>query len=170
MSNAGFMRLLRRGDFGSLTAERYTGPTVAVAPFTITSATYTLTKDEHAGRLIVLDKADGIAVTLPKATGSGAVYKFLFKATASGGTYVIKVANSTDVYTGSIYVFNDTPGAQIWTVAAVAGADTATFNGTTQGGYLGDFITVTDAIDGIYLIEGTIKQTGTEATPFSAGV
>jgi len=48
---------------------------------TITDATLAVTQALHEGKLVVLDRAGGVAVTLPAATGSGARYRFFVKTT-----------------------------------------------------------------------------------------
>ena len=42
-----------------------------------TAATLTVTKDLHSGQTVTLNRAGGVAVTLPAATGTGCVYRFV---------------------------------------------------------------------------------------------
>jgi hypothetical protein len=137
----------------------------------VTASTVTITQTSHAGRVVVLDRAAGIAATLPAASGTGDVFSFIIKTTASGGSYVVKVANSTDVMNGSVAFFNDTGTAGLakcW--AAADNDDTVTMNGTTTGGYAGTRIVCTDYASGFWSVQVFGRQSGVIATPFSATV
>src|SRR5690349_14378419 len=46
-----------------------------IAPVSVTGTTLTLAPGTHDGVLVVINSATGCAVTLPAATGSGAVYR-----------------------------------------------------------------------------------------------
>jgi hypothetical protein len=139
----------------------------------VTGATVTVTAAAHAGKTIVMSRAAGVAATLPAATGTGNVYKFVIGTTATSGANVIKVANATDVMNGSINLQQDTDsdGAlKMW--RADAGDDTMTFAGAaTTGGIVGGFIQCTDYKAGFWSCQAfTQSGGGSEATPFSAGV
>ena len=95
----------------------------------VTAATLSVIAGAHVGSRINLNRAAGIAVTLPKATGSGNRYEFIVQATVTGST-TIKVVDSVDVMTGLGYVL----GAAAASFATVAASDTITMNGTTTGG------------------------------------
>ena len=133
-----------------------------------TAATLAVTAASHHGRTIYLNKADGIAATLPAATGSGAVFTFVVAVTASGGNYVIKVADATDEFIGRL-IAPDTDAATAqnhWVPAD--NDDTITLNGTATGGKIGDIIVCTDVASNVYHVWGIIGQSGgSEATPFS---
>lgn len=133
-------------------------------------AAVTLTPEKHADRTLLLDRAAGVAVTLPKATGSGAKYKFRIKTLATSNNYIIKVGNTTDILQGLIMALSDGSDAVLgWETAA--DSDTITLNRTTQGTTkVGHWIEVEDIASGVYAVSGQIAQSGTEATPFSAGV
>jgi hypothetical protein len=138
------------------------------APVSITSATVTLNPNDHAFRAIVLDRAGGIAATLPAATGSGDTYSFFVKTTFTSSA-TVKVANSTDVMTGFAELLQDAAD----TIAAfetAATSDTITMNGTTTGGLLGTQIVLVDIASGLWGVSMVGAATGTEATPFSATV
>ena len=139
---------------------------------TVTSATLTVTEALHDGKLIVLSKADGITVTLPNATGSGAVYTFLVGVSVTSVGDIIKVARGADVMYGVILGADDTatPAARVWKTAADATSDTVTMDGSTRGGVIGDRLIIVDIAANKYTVHGTLNQSGTEATPFSATV
>lgn len=165
MSNRAFYSLV---NDGRLTGD-VIGAVLATTPLNTTGATLTCTRDTHAGRMNVINAAAGCAVTLPNATGTGSVYRFMIGTTITSNSTTIKVNNATDVMSGRSYVISDNTAAVLG-YATAATDDTVTLNGTTTGGYAGDVIEITDAIAGTYLVEVHTKATGTEATPFSATV
>jgi hypothetical protein len=137
-------------------------------PVTITAAT-TLSQDNHAGTLVILDSATGRIITLPASTGKGDVYDIVVKTAVSSGSHVIQVANSTDVIQGVLSTATTTTGAG--THEAAGGTDdTITLNGTTSGGLAGTRITLTDIVAGFWQVSGGIVGSGTLITPFSAAV
>jgi len=137
---------------------------------TSTSSTLTVTAASHAGHTIVLTRAAGIAVTLPAATGTGNVYRFVLGATVTSNTTTIKAASATDSFVGFSQVVSDGSAAVLGYIAAAGTDDTVTFDGTTTGGYIGDEVVVTDIASGSFHVVIRGKATGTEATPFSATV
>jgi len=90
-------------------------------PVVITSSTKTLNRDEHAGRLIILNRAAGIAITLPAATGTGDVYPFHVLASFTGAAS-IKVASASDEMQGNAILFSavDTVNVQVHLNAPLA--------------------------------------------------
>lgn len=137
------------------------------APVSITAATVTLTADAHAFRPIVLDRAAGIAVTLPAATGSGDVYSFHIKTTFTGSSTIKVVGN--DVMQGFAVLLQDAADTVV-AFETAADTDTITFNGTTTGGLLGTQVRLVDVATDTWSVDLTGAATGTEATPFSATV
>jgi predicted RecA/RadA family phage recombinase len=136
-----------------------------------TASTLTVTAAKHAGKVVLLDRAAGVTVTLPAASGSGSVYEFIVKTTFSGGSGVIKVANSSDAFIGFSLIVSDDAGAPAkGYIASPASDDTITLNGTTTGGYVGDKVVIRDIAANVFSVEVRGKATGTEATPFSATV
>ena len=134
----------------------------------LSKATVTLTEADHAGKILVLNIADGVTVTLPATSGNGAKYTFVVKTTVTSNNYIIKVANTTDSFIGRALACAD-GGNTVngWEVAG--GDDTITLNGGTKGGYAGDTIELID-IGGKFVVNAFLNQTATEATPFSATV
>ena len=133
------------------------------------SSDTTLTSASHAGRVMLLDKTDGLTVTLPAASGSGNVYKFFVKTTITSNNYVIQVASSDDTMSGVAVVANDSDNtASVF--ETLAASDTITLDGSTTGGILGGMVELQDLYSGKYLVKINQSATGTEATPFSAAV
>lgn len=135
----------------------------------VTASTVAVEPNAYGGVPIVLDRAAGIAATLPAATGSGARYEFYVATTVTSNTTTIKVANASDTMRGNAIVGQD--GGDILVLfEAGATADTVTLNGTTTGGLLGDFVILTDMKANLWHVRAVLAATGTEATPFSATV
>jgi hypothetical protein len=165
MSNKSFYSLVNEGVLlGDMN-----GSVLSTPPVSITGATLTCTKEVHAGRTTVISAVAGCAVTLPAATGTGSVYRFVIGSTITSNSTTIKVANATDVMTGRAFVVSDNTAAVLG-FATAAASDTITLNGTTLGGLAGDHIEIIDAITGTFAVRVFTAATGTEATPFSATV
>jgi len=138
------------------------------APVALTASTVALDRATHAGRVCTLNRAAGIDLTLPAATGSGDRYEFVI------------LTDTTDLYA---IVINPTPGTDVIAGHALADdgdgepangwssktAVAASFGGASQasGGSRGDRIVVTDVASGIWQLSAWLTNGGTEATPFS---
>lgn len=133
------------------------------------AATLAVTVADHDQKIIVLGRAAGVTVTLPAAVGSGAMFRFTTGTAVTSNNNIIKVADSTDVMSGSIYVTDQAAGTGT-EFATVAASDTITMNGTTSGGLAGGILTLIDVGTNLYAVHGNIIATGVEVTPFSATV
>lgn len=130
------------------------------------TASETIT-DFDAGATIALSAAAGLTVILPAATGSFAKYRFVVATTVTSNSYIIRVANSSDVMMGVLSVATDIAGV---TCPTTSTSDTITMNGSTTGGVLGSVVEVEDVAVNKWAVSGALVSTGTEATPFSAAV
>jgi hypothetical protein len=139
-------------------------PNLGVIPLT---ASATVNPDAYAGKTTVLSAAAGMTVTLPPATGSGVSYEFVVATTVTSNSYIIRVANSSDVMMGVLGVASDIAGV---TCPTTSTSDTITMNGGTTGGVLGSRVVLTDAAANKWAVSGALVSAGTEATPFSAAV
>lgn len=145
-------------------------------PTAVTAATLTAAFDTTGFKIYNLNKASGIAVTLPAASGSGKKFIFYLGATITSNSTTIAVANASDYLRGQIFTSTDNgSGAGLtWPTAnsgtASTESDTVTLNGGTTGGHIGDRIELIDIAANVWGITGTLGSTGTEATPFSAAV
>lgn len=137
------------------------------APIVITAATLTLTKALHGGKTILQNSVTGCAVALPAATGTGTIYRIIPKVTITSVGIVISCTPLTDVFIGKVWAFSDNAAQAVIGWHPGSTDNTMTFNGTTQGGYLGDEYNLRDIAAGIWEVQCYVKQTGTEATPFS---
>lgn len=126
---------------------------------------------QQSGTTFVLDRATGIAVTLP-AIDSGEIgvkYRFHVKTTVSSGAITIKVPTSAETMVGKAYVISDNSAAVLGYVAG-ATADTINLDGSTQGGIKGDWIEVEALSTTVWRVNVLTSATGAEATPFAATV
>jgi len=136
-------------------------------------ATLTVTAATHAGKVIQFGKTTGTIVTLPAATGTGDIYRFVIGITATSNANIIKVANATDVMDGSINIQQDTDvDGTVKAYRADAADDTMTFAGAAgTGGIVGGYIECIDYKSGFWSCRAyTQSGGGAEVTPFSATV
>ena len=133
-------------------------------------STLTITKALHNGATIKLDTLTGSVCTLPAATGTGAVYRFLITVVATSNSHIIKVANSSDTMQGIVFSSTDTTNlVSAWRTAA--SSDTITLNRSTTGSVnLGEYIEIMDIATNIFSVRGFTASDGVIATPFSATV
>lgn len=129
---------------------------------TITAAT-TLSR-ANDNQTVVINNATGFATTLPSALGLGTKLKFFIATTVSSGNHTI-VAAGSDVMKGFAHLFGDDTSA-LGGFATTSGT-TITMDGTTRGGFAGDYIEIEDVASGVWSVRMYGHATGTEATPFS---
>lgn len=133
-----------------------------------TASTLTVTKVSHDQKIVTLNRAAGVAVTLPAATGSGNWFRFYVGTTNSGGSTTIKVTGDDTMSGLAVSAADGGNTVNGWETAA--DSDTITFDGTTTGGVLGDFVELIDVAADKWSVRIMSSSTGTEATPFSATV
>ena len=131
------------------------------------TASATLDKNAHAGKVIAISAEAGLTVTLPASSGSGMSFEIVVATTVTSNDYIVQVANATDVIQGVIGLATDISGTNIPTASTT---DTITMNGTTTGGIKGSRLVLTDVASGVWALSGALVTSGTEATPFSAAV
>ena len=126
----------------------------------------------HSERYINLNAVAGFTSTLPPATGTGNKYTFIVVATITSGDYIIKVADGTDIMIGQAWIADDdaVPATSKNWLTDNTNSDTITMNGTSTGGIIGDKIILIDVATDTWSVQIYGRQTGTEATPFSATV
>ena len=153
-----------------------TGPGSTVA----LTANTTLTVNDHAGRILLTQDADGI-FTLPSiittadsasaGPGSdvnnknnlGATFMFYVDTTA---TDVQIVTDGTDKFTGAAMIAVDDGAKKAFFPGA--SNDVLSMNGSTTGGIIGSVVTVTAIEAANYLVHNTLLLgSGTIVTPFS---
>jgi hypothetical protein len=134
---------------------------------TLDTATVLLNAGIHGGKKLLLSRAAGVVCTLPDAVGSGVEFKFFVLTTVTSNAYAIAVSRAADTMQGGVAVASDIAGVNAPTVAA---SDTLSMNGTTTGGLIGSQVNLKDIAPNIWEVNGFLKSSGVEATPFSAAV
>lgn len=132
-----------------------------------TASTLTVTEALHDGKTIVLDRAAGIAVTLPVAS-AGLVFRFIVKTTFTGASSIKSVAG-TDIMIGRALMGNDSDNTVVaWPAVAADTFDTIDLLGTANstGGMAGQVITIEGLAANLWEVNITGDAAGTEATPF----
>lgn len=130
------------------------------------TASAAITQETYNGQIINLSAAAGMTITLPAATGTNAMYRFVVSTTVTSNSYKIQVANATDVLVGKASVAGGT-GTVFSTLTT---SDTLTMNGSTQGGVAGSYVEITDVASGVFVVRANLLGSGTPITPFSAAV
>lgn len=132
--------------------------TVATTPLAITEAT-------HDGKVIVLTKTDGQAVTLPAATGSGTMLRFIIGAKVASVGTTINTSALDQVLIGNAILLAD-GGETVVAFEAASTANGISFNGSTTGGLKGDSVELIDVATKTWFVKIVAAATGSEATPF----
>ena len=134
-----------------------------------------ITEVEHAGRTLLLGEVGGnanVVLTLPDATGSGNIYHFIVSVAMGGSTtYKIQVPDADNTMTGQI-MYLDEDGTAVTSFPTVAASDTITLNSGTQGGLVGDTLTLIDIAADKYAVSGNMRVAAgaNPSTPFTAAV
>jgi len=137
----------------------------------LTSATFTASK-QHAGRTTVISDVDGGTITLPASSGSGLKFRFVLGSTLTSGTFVVKVANATDVFVGGV-IINDIGDTTVATAdfhPTAATSDTFTMTQSIGGGKQGDWVEFEDIKSGFWAVNGVMQGVTDPTSPFSATV
>jgi len=132
------------------------------------TATAAITEALHEGKVCVITGTDAAAYTLPEATGSGAIYRFIINEVNTSGN-VFHTADATDCsFYGSANIIDlDTASQAAYAPAATD--EIMTLNGTTTGGAIGDYIQFIDMATDKWCVFAQLQcPTGSDpATPFS---
>lgn len=132
-----------------------------------TTVALTLTEVDHAGRVVTANHTTGFAITLPEATGTGNDYRIYYGTTVASGSATIVAPSSATSFVGGCSISTDIGGV---TIICNAADDTVTMSGSTTGGIVGTNFKFTDVASGIFMVEGFLCASGSEADPFSAAV
>lgn len=136
-------------------------------------ATRTL-KESESGSLVLLDKADGIVITLPKyragITGNvGMYFDFMVTVSCTSNSYKVITGAATELMVGS-FINCDTDSADavaIWKSLVGSSYISVNLDGSTKGGLKGDRFRLTCLNSTTWQIEGVTNGTGTVATPMA---
>lgn len=138
---------------------------------TETTATLAVTVAAHDGKTIVLDRAGGIAVTLPDADAAavGAKFRFIVKTTFTGAAS-IKSSRSADIMIGHAIMGNNSDNTVVnWQATAADTFDTIDLLGTSNstGGMAGQVMEIECIAANTWFVKIVGDAAGTEATPFA---
>lgn len=133
-----------------------------------TDSTLTVTEALHNGRIIVLDRAAGIAVTLP-AAAAGLWFRFIVKTTFTGAAS-IKSVSGADIMIGGALMGNNSDNSVVeWPAIASSTYDTIDLLGTSNstGGMAGQEIEIIGLATNLWYVRIRGDAAGSEATPFA---
>lgn len=155
-------------DFIATAAEINRAADVSTRIVPCTASTLTVTVAEHDGKVIELDRAAGIAVTLPSLASSlGAVFRFRIKTTFTGASSIKSVA-SGDIMVGHALMGNNSDNTVVdWQALASDTIDTIDLftTGNTTGGFEGQEVEIIGGT-GRWYVSMRGDAAGSEATPF----
>ncbi len=134
-----------------------------------TASSLAITQAAHDGKIITMNRAGGIAVTMPEATGSGMRIRFKWgtKFTTNGTITLADLVN-TDLVGGALIRDSNLATANLMFTPA-ATEDLITLDGTNKGGGLGCEIEMIDIALDLWSFKMVEYVGGTApATPFSS--
>lgn len=122
-----------------------------------------------SGQPILLDIAAGSKATLPVASGSGNVYRFLVKTSATSNAHKILANSVSDFLIGTVAGGQSAGAADIFnSPAATNHSIQMPFTGTQpSGGKAGDWFMFTDIAANLWHVSGAFTSGTTVTTPFS---
>lgn len=135
----------------------------------VSSATATL-NELDSGSLYLLNKVDGITLTLPASATPGTWFEIMVETTLTSSVYKIITAVETELLVGTIVGCDtDTTNATVaWPALVGSSYIAVSMDKTTTGGIKGDAFKFTKINATTWLCEGHVNNNGTVATPFSA--
>lgn len=132
-----------------------------------TASTLTVTEALHDGKVVTLNLAAGIAVTLPVPV-AGMWFRFVVQTTFTGAASIKSVAG-THIMIGHAIMGNDSDNTTVmWQALAASTFDTINLFGTANstGGIAGQTIDIKALSSTVWMVEIQGDAAGTEATPF----
>ncbi len=151
----------------TITTPTITNPTISgQTPVTVTASSATL-GTTHVGRTVVLDRATGIAVTLPTASGTGNVYKLFIKTSFTGAASVVVGATTTELMMGTALLLQDAADTVVGFNATAATTLNLWNTDGRFGGLAGASVTLVDVATGVWQVSYTSDAANTEASPFA---
>ena len=137
-----------------------------MTPVASTGATVTITAAQ-SGNVFLLDRASGVAYTLPTPT-AGLNYTFVCTVAVTSNSDTIATANTgTQFIMGGVNLVVSASATSKAFFANGTSHSTITMNGTTTGGIIGTQITYIALSTTVWYINGDVGASGTLATPIS---
>lgn len=131
----------------------------------LTTTPRTLLQKE-SGSDIILDKADGIVITLP-APVVGTTFTFKAKTSVTSNAYKIITDAATTFLLGSVIVTKASDGTMLACFADGSTHVALNMAGTTKGGLKGTSVKFTCITTTLWVVEGFDLGSGTIETPFA---
>ena len=138
---------------------------------TVPTGATTFTVEKHAGRLMLCAAAAAaITVTLPRATGSGDIYRVLNTVARTSGalTFKVDVIPTTNLMNVMVKSMDSTAVATDTSAWFMTNATQIALNITTTGGLGGDYFEFVDGAAGTWYVRGETRCSGDKATPLTA--
>jgi len=141
------------------------GGDVSVRLVNQTASTMTPSQVTHDSRIITLNRAAGIAVTLPAATGSGMRLTFIIGTTITSNTTTFTAAGADTIGGFQTIVKTGTTTANVYPITITS--TVLTLNGTTKGGIIGDKIEFLDLASAQWIATETLQGSGALESNFT---
>ena len=157
------------GTFTTMSAATIAGVANRV-PVTLT-ATVALTAALHANRILYVTGTAAAAYTLPEATGTGNQYiVYMGEVNTNGMTLVTPDLVNSLMYGKANMLDVDATAATAFFTVTAGDSNTITWDGTTKGGQIGDFMIATDLATDVFAVhaECRVPAGSNVASPFSA--
>ena len=134
-----------------------------------TAATLTVTQALHDGKIILLDRAGGVAVTMPEAADTGMVITFLVKTKFTSDATITLADTTNTTLLGGALIADSAGGVTQEMFTPGATEDLVTLDGTNTGGGLGCQIQYIDLATDVWSVRIVEYVGGTvPATPFTS--
>lgn len=143
--------------------------TATAAQLNSSSSNNVIASVTGAGALVAgtsaINSAAGIALTLPAATGSGAIFRCVIVTTITSLTTTI-TTNSGDYIAGLVIQEKIGTGPAYYAANGTS-HHIITMDGSTKGGIIGDYIELIDVKANLWSLKMVTQATGTVANPIS---
>lgn len=121
----------------------------------------------YSGYTFLLDKADGLAFTLPT-EAVGMKFRFVVTTAVTSNAYSITSAATADLHVGGLVsIDTDTGDAVAFWKPDASNDDALSMNGSTTGGLVGTDITFECFAANRWHVTGVVFGSGEVATPFA---
>lgn len=151
----------------TLTSATLTGALVTNAPVSAAAATLTVTAALHAGQTIVMNQSGGTTFTLPAATATGNIYRFVCSVASNANIINADVTGCS--MAGGILINDagDTAAATADFFPTAATSNRITLTTAGGGGATGDWVEAQDILANLWAIRGVFKTSTDPVNPFS---
>lgn len=164
-----FNPVLTTGSLNATPAEIDRAADVSTRIALVTASTLSVAASTHDGKVIVLDRAAGIAITVAQASITGGErFRFIVKTTFTGAA---SISLSGDIMIGHALMGNNSDNTVVdWQAVAGSNINTIDLLGTANstGGMAGQEIELIGLGTGLWFVSMRGDAAGTEATPFAS--